>query len=401
MSAGLQVTHRSDAVERGPGGPATTFRLACEGCGREEPALPLATTCRGCGGPVQVRYDAAAASGPQLRSRWEARPGGMWRYAELLPLRPGERPLSLGEGSTPLLELGRLGERLGLRLLAKDEGSNPTGSFKDRGLAAAVTRAAADGAERFVVPSAGNAGVSLAAYAARAGLPARIYLPADTPPVVERRAAAYGAEVVRVPGLIGECGAQARKDAQASGAFDVSTLREPYRLEGKKTMMLEIVQALGWRPPDAIVYPTGGGTGLIGSWKALRELEALGIVRASTRLYAVQSRGCAPLVRALEAGAEHADPDPAPATSAWGLRVAAPFGGALALRALRETSGGAVAVADREMEEAAGELRRLEGVAAGIEGGATLAGAVRLRREGRLAEGETVVLFNTGHFLNY
>lgn len=325
----------------------------------------------------------------------------MWRYRELLPLGESEPPVTLEEGGTPLVALPVLGEELGLRLLLKDEGRNPTGSFKDRGLSAAVTRAARDGASALVVPSAGNAAAALAAYAARAGLPARVYIPADTPEGVERRCRHYGADVTRVQGLIAECAERARADARRTGALDVSTLREPYRLEGKKTMMFEIVQALGWRSPDALVYPTGGGTGLIASRKAQEELAGWGIAEGRTRLYAVQSTGCAPIVRAWSEGRASAEPWRSPDTRAWGLRVPAALGDFLILRALRASGGGAVAVSDDAMREAASALGAREGVDASIEGGATLAAARRLRSSGELREGETVLLLNTAGSMVY
>jgi threonine synthase len=326
----------------------------------------------------------------------------MWRFAEILPLRSGEAPITLGEGDTPLLPLPRLGTELDIRLFVKDEGRNPTGSFKDRGLSAAMTRAVHDGAREFVIPSAGNAGAALAAYAARAGVPARIYLPEDTPPGVQVRCRAFGAAVTAVDGLITDCGVLAAEDASRTGAFDLSTLREPYRIEGKKTMALEILEALDWRPPDAIVYPTGGGTGLIGTWKALEELSTIGLISSpETRLYAVQGEGCAPIVRAWKSGWEAAEEWPDAHTEAWGLRVPRARGDRLILRALKETGGGAVAVSDAVMERETDRLLRAEGLNACIEGGAVLAAALALREEGRLEAGETVVLFNTGNLQNY
>jgi threonine synthase len=326
----------------------------------------------------------------------------MWRYRELLPLAHDETPLSLGEGGTPLLELPRTGRGPGLRLLLKDEGGNPTGSFKDRGMSAAVSRATLDGAESFVLPSAGNAGVALAAYAARAGRPATIFIPEDTPPAVTARCRLYGADLRLVPGLISDCGARAAEFARQTGAFDLSTLREPFRIEGKKTMGLEILEALDWRPPDAVVYPTGGGTGLIGTWKALQEAAALGwIDHIPTRMYAVQAEGCAPIVRAWKAGREHAEAWPEAHTTAWGLRVPSARGDALMLRILRESGGAGVCVSDAEMRTASEEIAREEGVAPGIEGGAALAGMRRLAERGDVRPGDTVVLFNTGNLSNY
>lgn len=380
----------------------TAWSLECGACGDRGKASLRATVCPRCGKPLLARYEAPGGSSEPLTTTWSSRRGGMWRFREILPLRESERPVSLGEGDTPLLSLERLGDELGgLHLYAKDEGRNPTGSFKDRGLSTAVTRAALDGASGFVVPSAGNAAAALAAYAARADLPARIYIPRDTPEGVARRCSHYGADVVRVDGLIDDCGRLAQEHSERTGAFNVSTLREPYRLEGKKTMMLEIVEALGWTAPDAIVYPTGGGTGLIGSWKALGELVTLGILPSrTTRLYAVQAEGCAPIVRAVGTGARSADRWEDAATRAYGLRVPTALGDFLILEAIADSDGGAVAVSDGAMQAAADELGRL-GLSASIEGGATLAAARRLRESGELHEGETVVLFNTANVLTY
>ncbi len=379
-----------------------TFRLECGACGTDSEFERLATLCPECGSPQLVRYAGSAEPGLDLARRWADRPRGMWRFREIMPLRAGEQPVSLGEGDTPLLSLPDIGEEIGLHLLVKDEGRNPTGSFKDRGLSAAVTRAVHDGVGEFVIPSAGNAGAALAAYAARAGIPARIYVPADTPPGVEVRCRAFGADVIMVDGLITDCGTLAAEDAERTGAFDLSTLREPYRIEGKKTMALEILEALDWRAPDAVVYPTGGGTGLIGTWKALNELESLGIVSdPRTRLYAVQSEGCAPIVRAWHAGADRAEEWANSETQAWGLRVPRARGDFLILRALRETDGGAVAVSDQSMIDGSTALQQREGINAGIEGGAVLAAARVLRAQDELREGETVVLFNTGNLQNY
>jgi threonine synthase len=380
----------------------STFTLECGACGIDNGFERLATLCPKCGCPQLVRYAGPTDPGPELARRWADRPRGMWRFTEIMPLRPGEDPVSLGEGDTPLLPLFDIGEELGLRLLVKDEGRNPTGSFKDRGLSAAVTRAVHDGVEEFVIPSAGNAGAALAAYAARAGIAARIYIPSDTPAGVELRCRAFGADVTTVDGLITDCGALAAEDAARTGAFDLSTLREPYRIEGKKTMALEILEALDWRAPDAVVYPTGGGTGLIGTWKAMNELASLGIVaNPRTRLYAVQSAGCAPIVRAWHAGTDKAEEWANSVTEAWGLRVPRARGDFLILRALKASGGGAVAVSDRSMLDATSILRRKEGINAGIEGGAVLAATRALRATDELREGETVVLFNTGNLQNY
>jgi threonine synthase len=320
----------------------------------------------------------------------------MWRYREWLPLAPSEQPTSLGEGGTPLLEARRVGAGFG-RLLVKDESVNPTGSFKARGLAAAVTRARLAGAERFVVPTAGNAGVALAAYAARAGLRSRVFAPATTPPTILAQIRHFGGDLVLVEGHIGDCGKAARAFAAEHAAVDVSTLREPYRIEGKKTLGLELAEQLQWTLPQAIVYPTGGGTGLIGMWKAFNELREAGWVRdAMPRLYAVQASGCAPVVRAFERQADRCEPWNDPRTVAAGLRVPSPLGDRLMLRALRECGGSGVAVEDDDLMAAADELMREEGIDASPEGGATLAGARMLLAKGHIAAGDTVVLFNTG-----
>lgn len=389
--------------------PAIRWSLACSSCDHRSGPRPLAALCPSCGEPQLVRYELRPPDAGTLRRVWHGRPAtepggrpGMWRYRELLPIGLDETPVSLGEGGTPLLSLPRTGERLGLRLWLKDEGGNPTGSFKDRGMSAAVTRAVLDGATSFVLPSAGNAGVALAAYAARSGVPATVFIPEDTPPAVAARCRAYGVDLRTVPGLISDCGARAAELAAESGAFDLSTLREPYRIEGKKTMGLEILEALEWRAPDAVVYPTGGGTGLIGTWKALTEAASFGLIDAPrTRMYAVQAEGCAPVVRAWEAGERRARPWRDAHTEAWGLRVPSARGDSLMLRALRESGGGAVRVEDREMRSAAERLARTDGTAVSIEGGAVLAGAQRLRERGDLSAGETVVLFNTGNLANY
>jgi threonine synthase len=322
----------------------------------------------------------------------------MWRYREWLPLRQGETPVTLREGLTPLLAVPRVARRYGCRdLWLKEEGVNPTGSFKARGIAAAVTRAAHAGAPRFVVPTAGNAGVALAAYGARAGIPVRVYAPRDTPTPLLAQIRAFGAELELVDGHIGDCGRLARAHAAERGAVDVSTLREPYRIEGKKTLGLELAEQLGWTAPDVIVYPTGGGTGLIGMWKAFRELHEAGWVRGGMpRFYSVQAEGCAPVVRAFGAGQATCDPWPEPRTIAAGLRVPGPLGDRLMLRALRESQGGAVAVSDADLLAAARTLQELEGIDASPEGGAALAGLGALLRERAVDPGERIVVFNTG-----
>tara|TARA_B100001123_G_C15270229_1_gene1010027 strand:- start:420 stop:1553 length:1134 start_codon:yes stop_codon:yes gene_type:complete len=376
-----------------------SWHLECGACGKKA-VKPLATVCPDCEKPLLARYNLKELNLEHLQETWAKRPPGMWRYRELMPLENDEAPVTLGEGGTPLLEVDLEGDLSNLRIMVKDEGQNPTGSFKDRGLCAAVTRAVRDGALDFVVPTAGNAGASLAAYAARAGVSAQLFMPTDTPEGVARRCQHYGATIDRVDGLIDECGRLSAEYSATTGAFNVSTLKEPYRIEGKKTMMLEIIEALKWRAPDAIVYPTGGGTGLIGSAKTLEELSTLGLRGMNTRLYAVQGNGCAPIVRAFASGTEHAEKWTDAETEAFGLRVPGALGDFLMLRALRESGGGAISVTDEEMKAGARTLGEV-GVGASIEGGATLAGALELRRRGELREGETVILFNTAHLLTY
>jgi threonine synthase len=372
------------------------WSLECSGCGRRESAAGLRTVCEQCGSPWLVRYARRVTA--DLRPGVAARAPGMWRYLEFLPLAPGEEPVSLGEGSTPLLPARRLGAALGLAdVWVKDEAVNPTGSFKARGLAAAVTRAVAAGATRFVLPTAGNAGVAASAYGARAGATVRVYAPRTTPKPLLEQIAAYGAELMLVDGHIGDCGKLAKQHAAETGAMDLSTLREPYRIEGKKTLGLEIAEQLGWRLPGSVFYPTGGGTGLIGMWKAFGELIAAGwVVGPMPRLFSVQSSGCAPVVRAFEAGAAQCEAWADPRTVASGLRVPSPLGGRLMLRAIRESRGGAAAVPDAALLEGARLLATLEGMDACPEGGAAVAAARQLRESGQLPADERVIVFNTG-----
>jgi threonine synthase len=322
----------------------------------------------------------------------------MWRFRSFLPLTQDEQPVSLGEGDTPLLAIPRIASRLGFSdLWLKDEGVNPTGSFKARGLSAAITRAVAAGAERFVLPTAGNAGVAASAYGARAGVPVRVYAPSSTPRTILSQILALGGELILLEGHIGDCGKASREYAKDCGAFDLSTLREPYRIEGKKTLGLELAMQLDWGLPDAIIYPTGGGTGLIGMWKAFQELRrANWTTDPAPRMYAVQSSGCAPVVRAFAAGAAECEPWPDPWTIASGLRVPAPLGGRLMLRILRETRGGAVSVSDDSLVTETRRGSEEEGLDLSPEGGAALAAIAALRQSGELLPDERIVVFNTG-----
>ena len=373
------------------------WKLECSGCGATRAADGFPTVCDACGAPWLVRYDRPLPPA-DLRFELRGRPGGMWRFWEFLPIEPGEEPVTLGEGSTPLLRCPHLGARLGFsQLWVKDEAVNPTGSFKARGLSAAVTRCIASGATAFTLPTAGNAGVAAAAYGARGGARVRVYAPKTTPKPLLEQMTAYGADVVTIDGHIGDCGQLSRAFAAESGALDLSTLREPYRIEGKKTLGLEIAEQFGWTLPDAIMYPTGGGTGLIGMWKAFLELMAAGWVRGPMpRLISVQSAGCAPVVAAFEAGKDRCDAWRGPRTVASGLRVPSPLGGALVLRGVKESKGHAIAVTDDQLLEGANLLSSLEGVDACPEGGASVAAARLLLAKGLVTRDERLVLFNTG-----
>ncbi len=370
--------------------------LECSACGHSAAHRKLATVCSVCSAPWLLRYQALPDQA--TRAALGDREWSMWRYREWLPLTAGDEPVSLGEGGTPLVPAPKLGRTVGVsRLWVKDESQNPTGSFKARGLAAAVTRARLEGAKCLTVPTAGNAGVALSAYGQRAGLPVTVFAPSTTPPRILEQIRTYGAALELLDGHIGDCGVAARAYAAETGAFDVSTLREPYRIEGKKTMGLELAEQLGWRLPGAVVYPTGGGTGLIGMWIAFRELRRAGwVADESPRLYSVQSSGCAPVVRAFDQGADETEAWADPVTRAAGLRVPNPLGGPLVLRGLRETGGTAIAVSDERMEAAQARMATAEGIDACPEGGATLAALEDLLACGAVRPEESVVLFNTG-----
>jgi threonine synthase len=356
-----------------------------------------------CGAPLLARYDLAAARAWPRESLRDREPT-LWRYRELLPLFPGESPVTLGEGCTPLVHAGRLGSLLGLsRLYVKDESANPTNSFKARGQSAAVTRARALGATTVSVPSAGNAGCALAAYAAAAGLEARVFLPRDVKRPFVLESQLFGAVTELVDGLITDAARVATERGGPLGWYDVSTLKEPYRLEGKKTMAFELAEQLGWRWPDWVIYPTGGGTGLIGMWKGFEELEVIGWVPPGRRprMVTVQAEGCAPIVRAFVRGLDAAEPVADARTVADGLRVPRAVGDFLMLRALRDSGGAALAVSDEAMVAGMRQLGKLEGISAAPEGGATLAALEALVGAGRIAPDDTVVLFNTGGALKY
>ena len=375
------------------------WTLHCSACDYAGAGNALAAVCPRCGQPLLVRF--AGSPGAWRESgRWD-----MWRYRAALPIRDDESPTTLGEGATPLAEHAALAREIGVRRLwVKDESLNPTGSFKARGMSAAVTRARAFAPAGLVVPTAGNAGAALAAYAAAAGIPARVFAPETTPRPILETIRALGATLVTVPGHIGDAGKAARAWAAESGYFDVSTLREPYRIEGKKTMGIEIAEQLGWRLPDAIVYPTGGGTGLIGMWKVFAEMRDWGWLPADVplpRMIVAQASGCAPIVRAFAERAASATPWKDPETHASGLRVPGPLGDRLILKALYESRGDAAAVGEGEIRSDTARLAAATGIDAAPEGGCALAVARKLVREGRLSRDAEVVVFNTGSGASY
>jgi threonine synthase len=395
----MTVSREEEQGRPDPGTPEGAVRwarrLVCSRTG-EEGALDAPQFLSPAGAPWLVDYDLDAEKGRRLRAALPARPWSLWRYRELLPVADFDARVDLGEGATPLVPLRRLlpGE---LQVWLKDESQNPTGSFKARGLSLAVNRARELGAPGVQLASAGNAALALCAYAAAAGLPARVALPEDTPRTIFERCHEYGAEVLSSPGTIVEAGKLLGDDY-----WSLNTLREPYRAEGKKTMGLELAEQLGWELPDWILYPLGGGTGIVGMHKAFDELERLGLIGPRRpRLVAVQMTGCAPIVRAFAAGREAAEPWEHPETEVWGLRVPRAIGDFLVLRALRETGGRAIAVEESRLAGLAGWVSRHEGVRVGPEGAAALAAAEDLAASGAFQPGERVVVFQTGDPSNY
>ena len=376
--------------------------LECSRCAAHHDAGRVQNLCP-CGGPLLARYDLPRAAEAMQPAAIAAREKTLWRYAPVLPLDDPEQRLSLGDGLTPLVSTPRLGVDVGLpRLLVKDESGNPTGSFKARGLGLAVSMAKALGATDVCLPSAGNAGSALAAYAARGGLRAHVFLPRDIARLFVMETEAYGAQITLVEGLITDAGRACAAAARAHGWYECATLKEPYRIEGKKTMGYEIAEQLGWKLPDAILYPTGGGTGMIGMWKAFDEMERLGLVGSKRpRMFAVQASGCAPIVKAFREGATEAPAWPAAQTLAHGLRVPKALGDFLVLRALRDSRGGAAAVAEADIVRGVKDAARLEGFFMAPEGGACVAAARALARAGELRPEESVVLFNTGTGFKY
>ena len=378
--------------------------LQCSDCGKTYSTHEIHTFCPDCQSPLLVNYDLNAARRQMDREEIHKRLKGMWRWHELLPIRESQNMVSLGEGDTALLHLPRVGDSLGLtNLFVKDESSNPTGSFKARGLSAAVSKAKELGIKKVIIPTAGNAGGAMAAYAARAGMQALIYMPKDTPSANIEESRIAGAEVILVDGLISDAAGMAGETARKDGWFDLSTFKEPYRMEGKKVMGYELAESFKWDLPDVIIYPTGGGTGLVGMWKAFEELEQLGWLnnKKRPRMVSVQAEGCAPVVKAFERKASFCDFWTNAKTIASGLRVPKSFADHLILADLYESNGTAIAVSDASITEAQKELAKAEGIFAAPEGAATLAALKELVKTKWIQADERVVMFNTGSGLKY
>ncbi len=379
--------------------------VECTECGWSAEAKQLRTICESCGANVQARYELRAAREAVSRDQIVGRPYYLWRYRYVRPVAAVVAPDPPGDGGTPLLPANRLGSELGLtKLYVKDEGQNPTGSFKARGMSAAVSMAKTFGVEALAVPSAGNAASAAAAYGARAGLPVHVAMPRNTPAAIQVECEVLGAHVTLIDGNISACGAWVREHAAPNGWFDLSTLKEPYRVEGKKTMGFEVCEQLGWTLPDVILYPTGGGTGLVGMWKAFHEMRELGWLDPEAplpRMYAVQADGCAPVVEAFQGGLERITPPANPQTIAAGLRVPAPFADRWILRVLHESNGGAVAISDNALIAGCRQLATADGVFAAPEAGTLVAALAELVDGGSVTRDETVILFNTGSGLKY
>jgi threonine synthase len=377
--------------------------LECANCGLEHEARRLLNLCTTCGKPLLVRYDLKQAARTLTKESLPGRRADLWRYREVLPVDSDENIVSLGEGWTPLLHARRLGGKLGLsELYIKDESQNPTQSFKARGMTAAVSMAKELGIKKLAVPSAGNAAGALAAYAARAGMGAFIFMPKDTPRANIVECEQTGAHVTLMDGLITDCGAEVARRKDAEGWFDVSTLKEPYRVEGKKTLGYELAEQLNWELPDVIIYPTGGGTGLIGMWKAFDEMEQMGwIGNKRPRMVTVQASGCAPIVQALAEGKRFADEFANASTVASGLRVPRAIGDFLILDAIRASGGTAVAVTDQELIDATVVIGAAEGVFCAPEGAACFPALSKLMADGLVTPDDRVVLFNTGSGVKY
>ena len=377
--------------------------LGCSRCGTPYSAEIPQNLCS-CGSPLLAQYDLSLASKIISRHDFGSRVHSLWRYRELLPVRNPENAISLNEGFTPLMPSIRIGKMLGMEQLRfKDESMNPTGSFKARGLCLAVSKAKELGVREISLPTAGNAGGAAAAYAARAGLKCNVFMPRDTPPLFVNECLAYGAKVELVDGFITDAGSRMRLEMKDKNWFDVSTLKEPYRVEGKKTILYELAQQCNWHLPDVILFPTGGGTGIIGAWKACQELKELGWIDRfkMPRLIAVQAAGCAPMVRAFQKGLDHAPEWENPVTAASGLRVPKAVGDFLILRAIRDSEGTAVAVDEEAIAEASTELSTSEGMFVAPEAAASLAALKQLLSSGLVDNKENVVLLFTGCGLKY
>jgi threonine synthase len=377
--------------------------LECSRCQEDFPLNQIQQVCKSDGGPLLVRYDLRRVRDSVNKDLLRDRPQTLWRYRELLPHEDPANAVSLGEPTTPLLETRSLGKEIGIpKLRVKDEGLLPTGTFKARGAAVGMTRAAELGVKTLALPTAGNAGAAWAAYGARAGLRVVVVMPETTPDVIIRETLAYGADVYLVSGSIADAGTVVKKVCAERGWYDASTLREPYRIEGKKTMGFELAEQLGWRVPDVIVYPTGGGVGLIGMWKAFDELRAIGwLDQKQPRFVVVQADGCAPIVKAFVDGRPESEPWPDPRTFAAGIRVPKALGDFIVLKALRQSLGIAVAVTEMDIAAAMRSVGESEGMLVCPEGGAAIAGAAKLRSNGWIRENEEVVIFNTGTGLKY
>ena len=377
--------------------------LECTFCRKVLSADQLHRTCPKCGKVLYPRYDLAAAGRELSRASLSSRPSTMWRYFEVLPVLDESNVVSLGEGYTPLFHAKRLGDGLECpRLYIKDEGVNPTGSFKARGLSTSVSKAKELGQSRLTMPSAGNAAGAMAAYCSKAGMEAHVFMPKDAPEANKKECLVFGANLTLVDGLISDAGRFSREAAAKEGLFDVSTLQEPYRVEGKKTMGYELAEQMDWNLPEVIIYPTGGGTGIVGMWKAFAEMEEMGwIDDRRPRMICVQAEGCAPIVRAFHKGEQFAASWENPKTIAAGIRVPSAIGDYLILEAIRDSGGTAITVSDEEMLDSIEEMALQEGIFACPEGAATLAGLKKLLSQGAVSSDETIVLMNTGTGLKY
>lgn len=383
--------------------PVHLTHLVCTACGSSHDAGVPQNVSACCSKPLYPAYDLVAAARTLTKEALKGRVSSMWRYREVMPVRRDAEVISLGEGFTPLLGAARLGARVGLdRLYIKDESQNPTQSFKARGMSAAVSMAKQLGLTKLAAPSAGNAAGALAAYAARAGMEAHLFMPVDTPKANVIECREMGAHVTLINGLITDCGAEVARRKAAEGWFDVSTLKEPYRVEGKKTLGYELAEQLDWQLPDVVLYPTGGGTGLVGMWKAFDEMEQMGWIGAKRpRMFSVQATGCQPIVRAFEQGDKFAAEHVGAQTRASGLRVPKAIGDFIMLDILRRSRGGAIAVSDEEMIACTREVGAAEGLFVAPEGAACYAALKHLRQRKTISPDESVVLFNTGAGVKY